>query len=108
MTGSLDDLESTPGPSADCMGPLEATAAGCVQHAESETGSTTERPNPPATAREFEHALYALGYSRRQAKAIARVGFRPAMAEPEAERDPDMTSLVAALQRRAAALKGKS
>lgn len=106
MASSPDDLESRPGRSADRIGPLDATAAGCVQHAKSETGSTTERPNPPATAREFEHALYALGYSRRQAKAIARSGFRPAMAEPEAEREPDTTSLLAALQRRAAALKG--
>jgi len=64
MTCSPDDLESTSGLSADCAGlvltaPLERCAARC----ERAEGESVERPKPPATAREFEHALYfALGW----------------------------------------------
>lgn len=108
MTGSEADpvAESPPGPSAGCTEPLEVSAAGCV-HAESDTGSLAEPPTPPATVREFEQALRALGFSNRQAKAITRCGFRPAMAEAEPEpASDDMQSLMAALQRRASALKG--
>jgi hypothetical protein len=127
MIDSTNELESSLGPSAGCTGPLEATAAGCVQ-AESEgqpgdlpadavdsTGRASakaadvepDRPQPPQTLRAFELALrQKLNYSQRQAAAIARDGFRPAMAEPEAEREPDLSTLLAALQRRAAALKG--
>ncbi len=56
----------------------------------SEAGSTHEPLKPPATVREFEEALRALGYSNRQAKAIAREGFRPAVPEP----DPDEAAFV--------------
>lgn len=108
---------------------LDHVAAGCVRLASDDEGKATAgpqdgdasagraadadaspdkaAPRPPATLREFEHALRALGYSARQAKAIAREGFRPAAsAESEPEPDTDMQTLMAALQRRAAALKG--
>ena len=129
MTCSPDDLESSLGPSAGCTGPLEATAAGCVQ-AESEgqpgdlpadavdsTGRASakaadvepDRPQPPQTLRAFELALrQKLNYSQRQAAAIARRGFAgvTAAAAPEPTPEPDLSTLLAALQRRAAALKG--
>lgn len=102
MNDSADDLESTAGQSADCnMPPLERCAARC-EHAE---GETVERPKPPATAREFQHALYALGYSRRQAKRIARDGFRPSAPDDDAD---DLELLAAALRLRGAAMKGSS
>jgi hypothetical protein len=101
MTSSINEpvAESTPGSSAGCTEPLEVSAAGCV-HAASDTGSP-EPPTPPATVREFEQALRALGFSNRQAKAIARDGFRPAMPEPEADPESDdLNLLMAALQKR--------
>jgi hypothetical protein len=59
--------------------------------------------------RDFESALRTLGFTNRQAKAIARKGFAAASAHavPEPTPDPDelqMQSLLAALQQRAAAL----
>ena len=107
MTCSPDDLESTSGLSADCAGlvltaPLERCAARC----ERAEGETVERPKPPTTAREFEHALYyALGFSRRQAKKIARNGFRPTVPDDDAD---DLEMLAAALRIRGAAMKGSS
>ena len=111
MNDSPDELESQLADSVQCgSGPddsaarLEESAANGVK-ADSDQGSTELR-KPPATVLDFVKALRALGFGSRQAKAIARTGFRPAMAEQEAERDSDdMQSLVAALQRRARALE---
>ena len=66
------------------------------------------KATPPQTMREFERALRALGFTRLQAQHIAAKGFAgvTAAAAPEPEPAPDMTSLMAALQRRASALKG--
>lgn len=65
---------------------------------------------PPQSIREFERALRGLGFTRLQAKHIARQGFSGATAAAapvsEPEPDTDMQSLMAALQRRARALKG--
>ena len=102
MTGSIDDpvAESDPGSSAACIEPPAVSAAGCER-------ASSDTPTPPATLREFEQALRALGFSNRQAKAIARTGFRPAMAEADPEPAPDIDSLAAALHLRALALKGR-
>ena len=98
-----DSVQCASGPD-DSAARLEESAANGVKD-DSDQGSAELR-KPPATVHQFEKALRALGFGSRQAKAIARSGFRPAMAEPEAEREPDLSTLLAALQRRAAALKG--
>ena len=111
MNDSPDELESQLADSVQCAsGPddsaarLEESAANGIKD-DSDAGST-EPLRPPATVHQFEKALRALGFGSRQAKAIARSGFRPAMAEQEAERDSDdMQSLVVALQRRARAFE---
>lgn len=104
---------------AGCVGPTgeeshsgdppmgEAASAGCA--AADTRAAEPVRPQPPATVRDFESALRTLGFTNRQAKAIARKGFAAASAAAVPEPDPDelqMQSLMAALQRRAAALKG--
>lgn len=126
MTKSPDDLESKPGPSAGCTGPLEVPAAGRVQ-AESEgqpgdlpadavdsTGCASaeaadvepDRPQPPQTLRLFELALRKkLGYSQRQAAAIAKGGFRATALVDEPDDGTELELLRHALERRAAALK---
>lgn len=40
-------------------------------------------PAKPATVREFEGALRVLGYTRREAKAIATGGYRALSSEPD-------------------------
>ncbi|MDW5441980.1 hypothetical protein [Polaromonas sp. SM01] len=60
-------------------------------HTETETellqlGSAV--PAKPATIREFEGALRTLGYTRREAKAIATGGYRALSSEPD-----DLTQL---------------
>jgi len=71
---------------------------------------SARKATPPQTVRQFEAALRTLGYTRLQAEHIARKGFEGATATaaptPEPEPDTDMQSLMAALQRRAMALKG--
>ena len=111
MIDSTNELESQLADSVQCAsGPddsaarLEESAANGIKD-DSDAGST-EPLRPPATVHQFEKALRALGFGSRQAKRIARDGFRPAMAEQEAERDSDdMQSLVVALQRRARAFE---
>lgn len=72
--------------------------------------ASAAQATPPQSLREFERALRGLGFTRLQAERIARKGFDGATATaapaPEPEPAPDTQSLVAALQRRAAALKG--
>ena len=124
--------QSEPVALAGCGAPLNQVAAGCA-HGLSEGGEAASEPQSgdagagcaatastagndpapmtkPATLREFERALRGLGFSKREAEAIARHGFAGATATaaptPEPEPDTDMQSLMAALQRRAAALKG--
>lgn len=50
-------------------------------------------PVKPATIREFERALRGIGYSQREANAIAKGGFKSLGNEP----DDDLSELVAAL-----------
>lgn len=59
---------------------------------------------PPATLRDFERALRALGYSRLQAEHIARRGFSGAAEPPAAP--PETERLRAAAERLTRALKG--
>lgn len=127
MTGSTAEpvAEYVGAESTACAAALEP-GAGCDQES-SETGlagdlppagdaSTasaapaaaeleTERPKPPQTLRELERALRGLGYSQRQAAAIARKGFRPATAEPEHDRAALLVELRDALRRSIANLK---
>lgn len=130
MTGSPDDLESNlsvhagcvagpdqghagcDGPTgeesqADAPPPAAGDSAGCAAPAPVE--ASDRRATPPQTTREFERALRGLGYTRLQAQHIARQGFSGATANtpaaPEPEPEPNMQSLVAALQRRARAFE---
>ena len=114
-TGCADDLEPAAGcvqvPSEGQPGDLPAEAVDSTECASTKAADVEpDRPQPPRTLRAFERALRDLGWSQRQAAAIAREGFKGATAHetaaPEPEPDPDMTSLMAALQRRAEATKG--
>ena len=111
---------SEPAESTGCAAALGQPAAGCVQltseggttgnelqASDASTGcaaiatadTTPERPKPPQTTRELEHALRGLGYSQRQAAAIARNGFRAAAAATEAPSVATLEPLRAALLR---------
>ena len=130
MTCSPDDLESTLLVHAGCVAdpehcyagcdsptgeesqsaappPAAGDSAGCAAPAPVDAGST--KATPPQSLREFERALRTLGFSRLQAEHIARIGFSGATANtpaaPEPTPEPDMQSLVAALQRRARAIE---
>jgi hypothetical protein len=64
------------------------------------TGPT---PQKPTTRREFELALRSLGFSKREAKAIAARGFH--LETIEAEPTEDMTELAALLRQNVALLE---
>ena len=131
MTTCLDKpqaSESTLTESTGCAFVLDDPATGCVQAASEDgkadtpphedTGSTGRAaavpasdepttPNPPQTLRLFEHALrHKLGYSQRQAAAIAKSGFRAT--DEVDEPDDGIDQLRDALQRSIASLKAKS
>ena len=132
MTSSPLELHSPLSASAGCAAGPEQASAGCAsstgeenladappQDSSVSTGCAAPAPadaseskgTPPQTMREFERALRGLGFTRLQAEHVARKGFAGlyAAAVPEPTPDPDessMQSLMAALQRRAAALKG--
>lgn len=55
--------------------------------------SGTAAPGKPSTIREFERSLRGLGFSQREAKAIALGGFRSPRTEAE-----DLTELAKKLQ----------
>ena len=63
--------------------------------------ATPERPTPPQTLRELERALRGLGFSQRQAAAIARNGFKaqPIEAAAPARSAAPLDAVRAALQR---------
>lgn len=64
-------------------------------HGSTEPG-TTPTKSPPRTAREFERALRELGFSKRQAKAIANSGFKGLAIEDPAD---DVSELAALIER---------
>lgn len=110
MSGSGTDLESQLADSVQCAsGPddsaarLEESAANGVK-ADSDQGSAELR-KPPATVHQFEKALRALGFGSRQAKAIAKSGFRATSVVDEPDLGTELELLRRALERRAAALK---
>lgn len=73
--------------------------AACTRsaHGPTEPGNTPAT-SPPKTAREFDQAMRALGYSKRQAKAIAARGFKGlAIADP-AEDATDLEALAERMQ----------
>lgn len=129
MSDSANGLESSLSVHAGCAAGPDHGCAGCdsptgdesqadalLQASDASTGCAApaqaaereSRATPPQSLRELERALRGLGYTRLQAEHIARRGFTglTAAAAPEPEREPDFDSLLAALQRRAAALKG--
>lgn len=80
---------------------LPTAAASAVSAATTTADVEPDRPTPPTTMRAFERALRALGYSQRQAAAIAKSGFRAS--EPDA--DDGIEQLREALLRNLASLK---
>lgn len=87
--------------SAGNLPPASSEGTGCAPPAAADV--ERKGPKPPQTLREFERALRTLGFSQRQAAHIARGGFKAIRPEPDAT---DIDELRAALERRAAALKG--
>jgi hypothetical protein len=71
--------------------------AACTRDAHGPTEPEIPALSPPRTAREFEQALRALGYSKRQAAAIAARGFK---CLAEAEPSEDVSEELAALLKR--------
>jgi hypothetical protein len=61
-------------------------------HGPTEPGNTPAT-SPPKTAREFDQAMRALGYSKRQAKAIAARGFKGLAIADSAEDAADLEAL---------------
>lgn len=73
--------------------------AACTRDAHGSTEPDTPALSPPRTAREFDQALRALGYSKRQAATIASRGFKGLATEPEpAEDNSELDQLAAALR----------
>lgn len=56
-----------------------------------DTGTPAAPAGPPATIREFEASLHALGFTKRQARAIAASGFKAI--QPDAEADEQAQQL---------------
>lgn len=50
-----------------------------------DTGTPAAPAGPPATIREFEASLHALGFTKRQARAIASSGFKAIQSDAEAD-----------------------
>jgi hypothetical protein len=92
------------GPSGDAPPPVAGDGAGCAAPAAADDESS--KATPPATVREFERALRGLGFTRQQAAHIARHGFAEAHSAPAEPADTELLALRAAVERRAAALKG--
>ena len=88
-------------------------SAGCAGGLQAGAGPTVS-PTPPATLREFEHALRGLGFTKRQAESIARHGWARGLpaAEPEpaaiASGNPQLQGLCQLLRQHTARLKGPS
>jgi hypothetical protein len=59
--------------------------AACTRNAHGPTEPETPALSPPRTAREFDQAMRALGFSKRQAKTIASHGFRGLAVEGQSE-----------------------
>lgn len=86
-------LESeAPGTAAN---PLQAGEASTGCAADATADAPADKPQPPQTLREFEHALRTLGFSQRQAAAIARNGFKfdVAAETPQPEPTPSAEQL---------------
>lgn len=58
-----------------------------------DTGTPAAPAGPPATIREFEASLHALGFTKRQARAIAASGFKAIQSDAEAEADEQAQQL---------------
>ena len=58
-----------------------------------DTGTPAAPAGPPACIREFEAALHALGFTKRQARAIASSGFKAIQSDAEAEADEQAQQL---------------
>ena len=69
----------------------------CTRNAHGPTEPGTPALSPPRTAREFDKAMRALGYSKRQAATIAARGFKGLATEPDPAEDP--AELAALLER---------
>ena len=58
-----------------------------------DTGTPAAPAGPPATIREFEASLHALGFTKRQARAIAASGFKAAQSAEAAAADDEQAQL---------------
>lgn len=56
-------------------------------------GTPAALAGPPMTIREFEASLHALGYTKRQARAIAASGFKAIQSDADAEADEQAQQL---------------
>ena len=95
---------SPPDASTGCADVIETADAGCVEVASSPADPQPPGPEAkkkPATIREFEHALKALGFSQRESASIARNGFKAASDDTP---DTDELAELAALLRANSAL----
>jgi len=65
----------TPGAGRDGGKPETSESTGVLPTRDDPDKPTATKPKPPGTVRELEAALRALGYSRREACAVASGGF---------------------------------
>lgn len=88
--------------------PQDSAGAACADATPAGGDAAAPKPTPPATRREFEHALRSLlGYSKRQAAAIAAEGFKARSAD-EDEGPHRLEALVHALKQGTGAAKGNT
>lgn len=90
--------QPTPDRSTDPQGPAEGVAP--------EQAKSTK----PSTMREFERALRSLGYSRREAEAIAERGFQAAIdgGDQDPNQHEDYDELAVLIKRNIQSLKDES
>jgi len=98
---SLDELFASLRKDRDMTGPGDSQPT--EPPADVEPGVPASK-SKPQTLREFETALRGLGFSRSEAKAISKGGFRAALTAEEEDESKQLGEDIAALIRRTAVL----
>lgn len=89
------------------------TGTSTAEHTTAPTGADVHAPAPaakskPQTIREFERSMRGLGYSQREAAAIATQGFKAIGAADQAEDEAEISELAALIAKTISILKVSS
>lgn len=89
------------------------TGTSTAEHTTAPTGAAVHAPAPaakskPQTIREFERSMRGLGYSQREAAAIASHGFKAIGTADQAEDQAELSELAALIAKSISILKVSS